>query len=124
MIFDELDMPRELPLHSFSPTGVVLVRYRDVTFQTVKGCISDHSTEMERLWEAEMRGKQVQLFTPPIPSEFINEGFLYVHGIEVLTARVYFVGPAPRCTSGCNGPFFGIVGFEGSVCRHLVDIGD
>jgi hypothetical protein len=103
----------------FEPAGSVETRYRDVPFDSVKGCFTPADEEDRSRWERECRGQPITIFTPPIPNDFINNGFLYQNGDALLA-----VGPAPLCSSGCQGPFYGIQGYEGSVCQHLVEIGD
>lgn len=103
----------------FEPTGAVKTTYRDVPFDEVKGCFVPAGEEERLRWEKELRGTPITTWTPPIPQDFIDNGFLYQNG-----DFLYYVEPTPPCPSGCEGPFFGISGFEGSVCRHLVEIED
>ena|ERR1700722_4611175 len=108
-----------IPDRHYKPTGSVDTRYKDVPFDQVKGCFSPADDDDRRYWEDKFRGQAVTIWTPPIPQDFLANGFLYENG------RVtYRVTAAPPCPSGCRGPFYGICGFEGTVCQHLVEIGD
>ncbi len=103
----------------FDHTGLVDTRYRDIPFESVVGCWSPLEEEDRERWERECRGKPISLWTPPIPWKLVEEGFIYENGGVMLR-----VGPAPPCPSGCRGPFYTICGYEGTVCPHLVELGD
>jgi len=93
--------------------GTLETRYRDVPFDDVAGCHTDTNDGQRWIWEEECRGQPITLFTPPIPERLVNEGFVYENSGHILS-----IGPAPPCSSGCRGPFYGILGFEGTVCGH------
>ncbi len=103
----------------FTQTGLVDTKYRDVPFESVAGCFTPGDEEDRVRWEKECRGQPITLWTPPLPDGLIEKGFIYENGGIVIN-----VGPAPPCPSGCHGPFYTISGFYGTVCPHLVEIGD
>jgi hypothetical protein len=103
----------------FESTGIVDTKYQDVAFDAVAGCFTPGDQEDRTRWERECRGKPITLFTPPLPEGFIEQGFSYENSGHILD-----VGPAPPCPSGCQGPFYTIAGYEGTVCLHLVELGD
>jgi hypothetical protein len=106
-------------LKSYEHTGTVVTRFKDVPFDEVKGCHTPGDEEDRLRWEQENRGRSITIFVPPIPEELVSKGFVYENN-----GVMCIVGPTPMCPSGCCGPFYGIFGFEGTVCRHLVEIGD
>jgi hypothetical protein len=106
-------------MNYFESTSIVDTKYRDVAFDAIAGCITPGDEENRQRWESECRGKPITLFTPPLPEGFIDDGFMYENSGQLLN-----VGPAPPCPSGCRGPFYTIAGYEGTVCPHLVEIGD
>jgi hypothetical protein len=106
-------------MNYFESNGVLDTKYRDVPFDAVAGCFTPSDEEDRQRWEQECRGQSIVLFTPPLPDGFVDEGFDYKNSGQRLR-----VGPAPPCPSGCRGPFFTIAGYEGTVCSHLVEVGN
>ena len=103
----------------YEQTGAVTTRFRDVPFDEVRGCHTPGDEEDQRQWEEECRGQSIDIFVPPVPEELVTEGYSYFD-----SGCFYSVGPAPSCPSGCRGPFYKLIDFEGTVCEHLVEIGD
>ena len=103
----------------YESTGIFDTKYRDVPFEEVAGCFTPGDERDRQRWEREARGQPITLFIPPLPEGFSENGFIYENSGQILN-----VGPAPPCPSGCQGPFYTIAGYEGTVCPHLVEIGD
>jgi hypothetical protein len=98
---------------------ILKTKYKDVSFDQVSGCFVPADEEDCFNWEYMFRGKEVTIFLPPIPNNLIENGFIYEN-----SGKILIIGPTPPCPSGCNGPFYGILGYEGTVCKHLIEIND
>ena len=103
----------------YKPERTLTIRFKDVPFDEVRGCHTPGDEEDRRCWE-KCRNTLVIIFVPPVPEDFMNSGYIYFDN----DGSFYSIGPAPLCPSGCHGPFYKLRDFEGTVCRHLVEIGD